>query len=104
LEHTIRYAAQKTGVPIMVTENGIATDDDARRVEYIRRALAGVQRCLDDKIDVRGYIHWSLIDNFEWNSGFKPKFGLVAVDRDTQMRTVKPSAAYLGNIARRNAL
>jgi beta-glucosidase len=104
LEHTIRYAALKTGVPIMVTENGIATDDDGRRVEYIRRALAGVQRCLDDRVDVRGYIHWSLIDNFEWNSGFKPKFGLVAVDRDTQMRTVKPSAAYLGNIARRNAL
>jgi beta-glucosidase len=104
LEHTIRYAAQKTGLPIMVTENGIATDDDDRRVEYIRRALAGVARCLDDHVDVRGYMHWSLIDNFEWNSGFKPKFGLIAVDRDTQKRSVKPSAAYLGNIARRNAL
>lgn len=104
LEHTIRYAAQKTGVPIMVTENGIATDDDERRIEYIRRALAGVQRCLDDHVDVRGYIHWSLMDNFEWNSGFKPKFGLIAVDRETQKRSVRPSAAYLGNIARHNAL
>jgi beta-glucosidase len=104
LEHTIRYAAQKTGVPIMVTENGIATDNDERRIQYIQRALAGVQRCLDDHVDVRGYIHWSLIDNFEWNSGFKPKFGLIAVDLETQKRTVKPSAAYLGNIARRNAL
>jgi len=104
LEHTIRYAAQKTGVPIMVTENGIATEDDERRVEYIRRALAGVGRCLDDHVDVRGYIHWSLMDNFEWNSGFKPKFGLIAVDLNTQKRSVKPSAAFLGNIARRNAL
>lgn len=104
LEHTIRYAAQKTGVPVIVTENGIATDDDERRVEYIRRAPAGVQRCLDDHIDVRDYIHWSLMDNFEWNSGFKPKFGLIAVDRDTQKRSVIPSAAHLGNIARRNAL
>ena len=104
LEHTIRYAAKTAGVPVIVTENGIATEDDSRRVEYIKRALAGLQRCLDDHVDVRGYIYWSLIDNFEWNSGFRPKFGLIAVDRDTQRRTVKPSATYLGNIARRNAL
>jgi beta-glucosidase len=104
LENTIRYAAQKTGVPIIVTENGVAADNDDRRIEYIRRALSGVQRCLDDKIDVRGYIHWSLMDNFEWNSGFAPKFGLIAVDRETQKRTAKPSAIYLGTIAQRNAL
>ncbi len=104
LEHTIRYAAQKTGVPIVVTENGIATEDDSRRIEYIRRALAGVQRCLEDGVDVRGYIHWSVMDNFEWNQGFKPKFGLIGVDRETQRRRVKPSAVYLGNIARNNGL
>jgi beta-glucosidase len=104
LEHTIRYAAARAKVPVYVTENGIATEDDARRVEYIRRALAGVQKCLADGIDVRGYFHWSLLDNFEWNYGYRPKFGLVAVNRETFERTVKPSAKVLGAIARANAL
>jgi beta-glucosidase len=104
LENTVRFASRQAGVPVIVTENGVALKDDTRRVEYIQRALAGLKRCLDDGIDVRGYIHWSLLDNFEWISGFEPKFGLVAVDRETQRRTVKPSAVLLGNIARRNAL
>ncbi len=91
LEQTIRYAASRAKVPVYVTENGIGTEDDTRRIEYIRRALAGVRNCLNDKIDVRGYIHWSLLDNFEWNFGFRPKFGLVAVDRETQ--TARPSPA-----------
>lgn len=102
LEQTIRYAAATAKVPVYVTENGVATEDDARRVEYIGRALAGVERCLADGIDVRGYVHWSLFDNYEWMLGYRPKFGLVAVNRETQERTVKPSARYLGEIARRN--
>ncbi len=104
LEHTVRYASKETGVPVMVTENGIGTENDSRRVEYIQRALAGLKRCLDDGIDVRGYIHWSLLDNFEWIFGYIPKFGLVAVDRETQKRTVKPSATMLGKIAKSNSL
>ena len=104
LGETIRYAAAQAKVPVYVTENGIATEDDSRRIVYIRRALAGVQKCLADGIDVRGYIHWSLIDNFEWMLGFRPKFGLVAVNRETQERTPKPSARFLGEIARRNAV
>jgi beta-glucosidase len=104
VEHVVRYAAKQTGVPIYVTENGIATDDDTRRVEYYRQAVTGLKRAIDDGVDVRGYIAWSLIDNFEWMSGFAPKFGVVAVDRETQKRTIKPSAAFLGNIARRNSL
>jgi beta-glucosidase len=104
LEQTIRYAAERAKVPVYVTENGIGAEDDTRRVEYIKRALAGVQKCLNDRIDVRGYVHWSLMDNFEWIFGYRPKFGLVAVNRDTQERTVKPSARMLGDIARRNAL
>jgi beta-glucosidase len=91
-------------VPVYVTENGIATEDDARRAEYIRRALAGLRNCLADGVDVRGYFHWSLLDNFEWNFGYRPKFGLVAVNRETFERTVKPSARLLGEIARRNRL
>lgn len=104
LEHTVRYASKQTGVPVIVTENGVATDNDARRVEYIQRALAGLKRCIDDGIDVRGYIHWSLLDNFEWMFGYVPKFGLIAVDRETQKRTVKPSAVVLGKIAKSNSL
>jgi beta-glucosidase len=102
LEQTIRYAASRAKVPVYVTENGVATEDDTRRVEYIRRALAGVHACLADRIDVRGYFHWSLLDNFEWNFGYRPKFGLVGVHRETFERTVKPSARFLGDIARRN--
>ena len=104
VEHVVRYAAKEARVPIIVTENGIATEDDSRRVEYYRRAVAGVKRAIDDGVDVRGYVAWSLMDNFEWMSGYTPKFGLVAVDLKTQRRTIKPSGAMLGNIARRNAL
>ena len=104
VEHVVRFAAKETRVPIFVTENGIATDDDTRRVEYYRRALAGLKRAIDDGVDVRGYVAWSLLDNFEWQMGFTPKFGIVSVDLATQKRTIKPSAAFLGNIARRNAL
>jgi beta-glucosidase len=88
----------------MVTENGVATTDDSRREEYLRRALIGLKHAIDDGVDVRGYVVWSLLDNFEWMSGFEPKFGVVAVDRATQRRTIKPSAAMLGNIARTNSL
>jgi beta-glucosidase len=104
LEVCLRYAASRVNVPIYITESGIATDDDARRIEFIRHTLAGVQRCLEAGIDIRGYIHWSLLDNFEWIYGYRPKFGLIAVDRATQQRTVKPSGRYLGEIARQNRL
>jgi beta-glucosidase len=104
VEHAVRYASKETGVPIFVTENGIATSDDTRRVEYYRQALAGLKRAIDDGVDVRGYVALSLMDNFEWMSGYEPKYGLVAVDLKTQKRTIKPSATVLGNIARRNAL
>jgi beta-glucosidase len=105
LEGTIRRAWEKAGgLPVWVTENGIGTDDDPSRIEYVGRALAGVRRCLDDGIDVRGYFYWSLLDNFEWVLGYKPTFGLVAVDRETFERHPKPSATWLGGIARSNAL
>jgi beta-glucosidase len=104
LEATIRSAARQSGCPILVTENGIGTENDTRRIVYTERALRGVQRCLADGIDVRGYIHWSMLDNYEWREGYRPKFGLVAVGRTTQLRTPKPSAHWLGAIAKRNAL
>jgi beta-glucosidase len=104
LEQTIRYAHAATGKPIYVTENGVATEDDTRRVAYIKIALQGVKACLADGVPVKSYIHWSLMDNFEWVFGYGPKFGLVAVDRATQLRTPKPSATYLGAVARANRI
>jgi beta-glucosidase len=100
----IRYAAEVARVPIIVTENGIGTDDDAERIAFVAEALTGVAGCIDDGIDVRGYIAWSLLDNFEWAFGYVPRFGLVAVDRATQQRTPKDSARWLGAVARANRL
>ena len=103
LAATIRRAWDQTGhVPILVTENGIGTDDDEQRIAYVAGALDGVLDCLDDGIDVQGYTYWSALDNFEWAFGYAPRFGLVEVDRGTQRRTVKPSGEWLGHIARAN--
>ncbi|SDF64782.1 glycoside hydrolase family 1 protein [Marvinbryantia formatexigens] len=97
LEHVIRKVAEEFQGELLVTENGIATADDTRRVEFIRRALQGVQACIQDGIPVKGYMHWSLLDNFEWQKGFSMMFGLIAVDRKTRTRYPKPSLAYLGS-------
>jgi beta-glucosidase len=104
LGHTVRLAAEHAGVPVLVTENGMATDDDDARIAYTRAALEGLARCVADGIDVRGYLHWTLLDNFEWNAGFSKTFGLIAVDREDFTRTVKSSARWLGQVARRNGL
>jgi beta-glucosidase len=104
LEGCLRRAASVTELPLLVTENGIGTPDDTERVTYVRRALEGVLRCLADGIDVAGYFYWSLLDNFEWVYGYRPTFGLVAVDRNTQERSPKPSAAWLGQVAQANRL
>lgn len=97
LEHVIRAVAKDFHGNIMVTENGVSCDDDSRRVNFIQIALDGVARCLADGIPVKGYFYWSLMDNFEWQMGYRMQFGLIAVDRTTQKRTPKPSLAYLGS-------
>ena len=104
LEVAIRRAHEATGVPILVTENGIATADDARRIDFVHEALKGVLRCVDSGIPVQGYCYWSALDNFEWALGYHPTFGLIAVDRVTQQRRVKESARWLGALAQANTL
>jgi beta-glucosidase len=104
LDHTVRLAAEHARVPVLVTENGMATDDDDARIAYTCAALEGLARCVADGIDVRGYLHWTLLDNFEWTAGFSKTFGLIAVDREDFTRTVKPSARWLGQVARQNGL
>lgn len=101
---TIRYAHEHIGRPIYLTETGIAATDDAIRARFIDATVAEVARCIADGIDVKGYIYWSLLDNFEWTSGYAKQFGLVAVDRTTFKRTVKPSAHVLAAHARANRL
>jgi beta-glucosidase len=102
--HCVRRSAAFTGLPILITESGIATEDDRQRIVYLDSVLRDVGACLDDGIDVRGFFVWSLLDNFEWNMGFRPKLGLHAVDRVTFDRTAKPSAAWFGKVARTNRL
>ncbi|MFQ9587791.1 MAG: glycoside hydrolase family 1 protein [Mediterraneibacter gnavus] len=97
LEHVIRRVYEEMPMPIMVTENGIATADDTRRVAYIQTAMKGVENCIQDGIPVKGYMYWSMMDNFEWQKGFGMTFGLISVDRATQTRTAKPSLSVLGN-------
>ncbi len=100
LAATVREAHAHTQVPVLVTENGLNTADDAQRIVHLRASLAGLRGAMADGVPVDGYCHWSLLDNFEWSSGYVPRFGLVAVDRATFARTPKPSlAAYRDLVA-----
>ncbi|MEV3871294.1 family 1 glycosylhydrolase [Streptomyces sp. NPDC049906] len=102
--HALRHTADVVGdVPLIVTENGIATDDDERRLAYLRGALAEVAAALHDGLDIRGYLHWSALDNYEWGS-FAPTFGLISYDPVTFERTAKPSAVWLGALGRTREL
>jgi beta-glucosidase len=104
LANVVRYAHSQAKVPIIVTEHGVNTGDDSIRARLIPAALTELKKVIDDGVPVRGYYHWSLLDNFEWLFGYKYRYGLVAVDRTTFKRTPKPSAELLGAIARSNAL
>ena len=84
---------------LIVTENGIATDDDEKRRDFIGKALEGLRAAKDEGVEVKGYFHWSLLDNFEWQKGFSMTFGLIAVDRSNMERHPKESLYYLGSFA-----
>lgn len=90
--------------PVLITENGISTSDDSLRERFLLEMLEQVRLAIADGVDVRGYYHWSAIDNFEWARGYSQRFGLIACDRRTLERTVKPSGKLYGRIARANAL
>lgn len=88
------------GLPVVVTENGIATADDRQRVRYLGSHLREVKGAIESGVDVRGYMYWSSFDNFEWAHGYTPLFGLVGIDRsDSLRRVVRPSAVVFGEIA-----
>lgn len=100
----VRYAHEVTGVPVLVTEHGMAHDDDTHRAAFIEPALAGLLDAMEDGVPVLGYLHWSLLDNFEWIFGYDFHYGLYAVDLDTFERTPKPSVQVLAAVARANGL
>jgi beta-glucosidase len=100
----VRYAHQATGKPVIVTENGLDTEDDALRAAYIPVALDGLRQAIVEGIPVLGYIYWSLLDNYEWSLGYAYRYGLFSVDRQNFRRSRKPSATVLSGIAMRNAL
>lgn len=79
------------GIPMCITENGIADAQDRHRATYLQDHVAAIVRARERGAKVNGYIHWSLLDNFEWVKGFEPRFGLAAVDYPTQRRTLRPS-------------
>lgn len=93
---------QKYKKPVFITEHGLADADDKLREWYIVESLRNVQKAMQENVDVRGYFHWSLLDNFEWDKGFWPRFGLVEVDFETQERKVRESAKRLGEIIQRS--
>ncbi|MBI1755810.1 MAG: family 1 glycosylhydrolase [Fimbriimonas ginsengisoli] len=105
-----KFYYERYGSPVMVTENGIWLDDkladgrvdDPERIEFIRSHLLQIRRALADGLPVLGYLHWTLMDNFEWAEGFRPRFGLVSCDHATQRRVPKTSAAWFAEVARTN--
>lgn len=90
--------------PIYITENGIADADDNQRPDFIRDSLRAVHRAITEKVDVRGYFYWSLLDNFEWTEGFTQRFGLVEMDFATQKRMPRKSATIYSDFCKHNAV
>lgn len=101
LYHVLKgYAKLKK--PMYITENGIADTTDAKRAEFIKRHLSYLHKAIMEDCDVRGYFHWSLVDNFEWADGYSMKFGLHEVNRQTFERTARPSAKAYAEICKNN--
>ena len=98
IQHALERLHEKYNLPILITENGLADADDQNRQWWITQTLIGMQKAMDSGVKLEGYLHWSLIDNFEWDKGFWPRFGLIAVDYKTLKRTPRPSAVWFAKI------
>jgi beta-glucosidase len=101
--HILRDA-KRYNKPIYITENGLADAKDEKRAKFIRDHLCWVYKAIQEGVDVRGYFYWSLIDNFEWDKGFWPRFGLVEVDYKTLERKIRPSAYEYARICKENTI
>jgi beta-glucosidase len=98
----IRYVGKRYDKPMMITENGIATKNEEKRLSYLRDHIAQIRQTMDEGYDVKGYFVWSLADNYEWHYGYLPKFGLSTMDPKTKERVLKPSAYYYRDVIRRS--
>lgn len=101
LQFALERLHEKYRLPILITENGLADDEDEYRQWWIAKTLAAMQLAMDNGVVIEGYLHWSLLDNFEWDKGFWPHFGLAAVNRTTGERTLRPSAVWFGRVIKR---
>lgn len=101
--HVLKYLS-KYGKPIYIMENGLADARDKYRPDFIRQHLAWTYAAIAEGVDVRGYFYWSLLDNFEWDKGWDPKFGLYEVDLETMERKARPSAEVYAEICRNNQI
>lgn len=106
-----RFMYERYGVPLFITENGLANADwisldgavhDPQRIDFTRRYLLALERAIADGVDMRGYFHWSLMDNFEWANGYRERFGLIFVDYATQQRVLKDSARWYAEVIASN--
>ena len=106
-----KFLAEQYKLPVVITENGLSHCDwvgvdgrvrDGGRIDFLKRYLRELDRAIADGVDVRGYFHWSIMDNFEWAEGYKHRFGLVHVDYETQKRTLKDSAFWFREVIRSN--
>ncbi len=93
--------ADRYGLPMIITENGLADAGDKQRQWWLEQTIAAMQRALAKGVPLKGYLHWSLLDNFEWAYGWWPEFGLVHVDRKTMKRSVRSSAKWFGSEIKR---
>ena len=102
--YKLLIALKKYNLPILIAENGICTEDDNLRWDYIREHLEELHKAIEQGVGILGYIYWSLLDNFEWDKGFAPRFGLVHVDYQNQKRTIKTSAKKLAEVFKNNEI
>ncbi len=108
--YTLKFFYARYGLPLMITENGMADSDkvengavhDKKRIGFIKQYLAGMKQAMSEGVEVLGYQYWSLMDNFEWAQGYGPRFGLVHVDYETEKRTLKDSALYYKEVIESN--
>lgn len=101
LEFVLERLSRKYKLPIIITENGCADSSDAKRQWWLKETFGAMQRALKQGVELQGYLHWSLLDNFEWDKGKWPRFGLLAVDYATQERTVRRSARRYGEVVKK---
>lgn len=101
IEFVLERWHEKYHLPIMITENGLADGKDKHREWWIKETIIAMQSAMKRGVNLIGYLHWSLMDNFEWAYGKWPRFGLAAIDYKTGKRTLRPSAAWFGKVIKK---